>query len=300
MNIADLLDAPPMARSELVQRAGISRNTEWSIRHDQSRARLDTLREIALACGYDVDVVLHRVYDPVAVAAARVLVGDLELDELLAADADLLGSQPAWTAMDEWRERLRRYASADPAIPTRTAGAVESLAEPSPLTLAIEAAQFAGAQHVPMAIMLAGRSDLARLMSAAVATADLFRTTADADERFGHKWAFSGWPALEGLGAEPRRDVVLGPEPSRRQSALPTIVWTTLPTQFAQFLGGTHRRVGTVRAASVVVAPLTAVQLVGRGELEGAPLVSPVQSVIDSLGVGGDLAAAALDLATGW
>lgn len=77
MDITDLAK-PPITRSELAQRAGISRNTEWSIRRDQNRARLDTLREVALACGYDVEVTLRRAYDAAAVAAARNMVGDLD------------------------------------------------------------------------------------------------------------------------------------------------------------------------------------------------------------------------------
>lgn len=290
MDIADLLATPPIARSELAQRAGISRNTEWSIRRDQSRARLDTLREIALACGYDVEVTLRRAYDPVAVAAARNMLGDLELGELLEISAALPGSHADWAGLGDWRDRLRRYTSS-------SAGT----AEVPPLTIAVQSAEFAAAQHASGAIMLAGRNDVDRLMSAAFAAQAEFRTAADADGRSGHEWAFSGWPALEALGAEPRQGLLPGPDdPSPRGQQLPTVVWTTLPTPFAQYLGATHRKVATVRAATVIVAPLEAHHLVGKGELEGVPLVSPVQAVIDSLGVGGDLAAAGLDLATEW
>lgn len=306
MNITELLTKPPIARSELARRAGVSRNTEWSIRRDQNRARLDTLREIALACGYDVEVTLRRAYDAVAVAAARNMLGDLDLRELAQISADLLGGHADWTTVSDWSERLRRYSVSD-ARPDMDRGtdsgapAGESSTGVPPLTIAVEAAEFAGAQNAPGAIMLTGRNDVTRLMSAALATDAEFRVGADADERFGHKWVFSGWPALEALGAVPLITPLLGAgEPAVTGQQLPTVVWTTLPTQFSQYLGATHRKVGTVRAATVIVAPLEAHQLVGTGDLEGVPLVSPVQAVIDSLGIGGDLATVAFNLAREW
>ncbi|UIP58955.1 helix-turn-helix domain-containing protein [Agromyces marinus] len=273
-----------MPRSELAQRAGISRNTEWNLRNDYRRARLSTLREIALACGYDIDVTISRTYEPVAVAAARQLVGDLAPEEIQRVESNLLGGNPEWAETAEWVDRLERF------VLSGQDQLVRSVGIDDPLAVAVEASEFASPQVAPGAVMLAGRGDIERLMSAATATSDLFRRAADTSERFGHEWVFSGRPALEALGAEI----------DTTDQVAPTVVWTTLPQQFSTFLGETHRRVKTVRAANVIIAPLAAVHLAGAGDVDGAPYVAPVQCVIDSLGVGGPLSTAAHDLAREW
>ncbi|GAA1061972.1 hypothetical protein [Agromyces bracchium] len=306
LTLATLLESPPLPRYELAQRAGISRNTEWSIRDDQSRARLETLRELALACGYDIDVVLRAAYEPAAAAAARQMLGDLDvtnddrerLFSVLGIDLDA-----ELAALPKWSERLQRYADAG-TTSTMTGrkrhAPVDGLRVREPLAVAVEAAHLAAPQHAPGALMLSGRNDLDRLMSAAMAASELYRNAADAAPRFRHQWAFSGWPALEALGAVHPVSVFDLEVASPRGKALPAVIWTSLPKQFGQFLTETHRKVSTVRAATVIIAPLAPHQLIGTGELVGAPLVSPVQAVIDSLGVGGELGTAALDLARGW
>ncbi|MDL9981205.1 hypothetical protein [Microbacterium candidum] len=274
VTFADLIAAPPIPRVELAQRAGVSRNTEWVLRQDQSRARLDTLREIALACGFDIEIRLDRAYQPAAAAAARDL-----LDDLTDMDPPLLRAD-----LGAWRDRLLRYVRADDG----DEGSVD------PLRLVSEAAALSAPQNSPDAIMLAGRNDLERLMSAASATSTEYRD---------HRYVFSGGAALRALRVELPHDlttIASAESEQERWAKMPTVVWTSLPTQFSRYLMETHRSVRTARAATVIIAPLAPHHLVRAAEPGGVPLVSPIQAVIDSLGVGGDLGLTALDLARSW
>jgi len=63
---------------------------------------------------------------------------------------------------------------------------------------------------------------------------------------------------------------------------------------------GTHRRTKVASAANVIVAPLHQTVVEGSADLGGLALVSPVQAVIDSLGIGGELGVAAHNIAGGW
>lgn len=297
----DLIARPPVSRAELAQRAGISRNTEWTLREDHSRARVDTLREIALACGYDLEIALLPAHQPEAAAAARDLLGDLtNQDGALPRGAlgtpEVFGMNPdaMIAGLGPWRERLLRYVRAG-------SGAFHAR---DPISIAAEAAPLAAPTNAPAVILLTGRNDVDRLMSAALATSAEYRDHADVAERFGHRWVFSGGVALQALGAELAPDLTAGISTAERTrggwSRLPTVVWSSLPTEFSRYLGDTHRKVGTVRAANVIIAPLAPHHLVRTADLDGVPLVSPVQALIDSLGVGGELGRTALDLATGW
>ena len=266
MDIVKLLATPPLKRSELASRAGISRNTEWTIRHDQSRAHLGTLRELALACGYDIEVQLSPGFDPMASAAARVLLGDL-------AEENVQG-------MAEWRDRILRY--------TDFQGDSTQLEK---IAIAQEAAIFSGAQNAPKAVMLAGRSDVLRLTSAAMAAnLALKETPALAIEQgSNHEWMLSGWAGLRSEDSS-----------EEASKSLPTVVWTTHPQLFALQLQSSHRRVETMRAADVVVAPVSSHQRIGTREVEAALLVSGVQAIIDCMGLGGPIAELALAKAREW
>ncbi|MCX7522026.1 hypothetical protein OSC27_07010 [Microbacterium sp. STN6] len=240
------LNETDTAPAELARRAGVSRNTEWSLRRDPSRAKLGTLRELALACGLDITLDTTAASDPYAAAAARVLVGDLSPDDV---DDE--------RQLAEWTDRLRRWVPDAP-----------------PLQLAETAASVSAPQNRAEAILLIGRHDADRLASAALSSEEA--------------WALSGAAALDALDVEPIAATV------------PTVLWTAKPDVVTGMLLATHRRTTVASAANVIVAPLHQSVLEGSTSVEGIPLVSPVQAVIDSLGIGGEAGAAAHNIAERW
>lgn len=244
--LAAFLHETSTAPAELARRAGVSRNTEWSLRRDPSRAKLGTLRELALACALDIKIGTVPASDPYAAAAARVMVGDIPAD-----------SVDDHRQLSEWIARLQRWAP-----------------DAAPLRLAEIAAEVSAPQNRSRAVFLIGRHDADRLASAALAS--------------GEPWALSGAAALDAL------DVA----PVSRNS--PTVLWTARPDAVTGMLLSTHRRTIVGSAANVIVAPLHQTVLEGSATLDEIALVSPVQAVIDSLGIGGELGAAALDIAGEW
>lgn len=242
MDVSDIvltLNDPGMKPAERVRRSGISRDTEWSLRRDPSRANLSTLRELALASGNDLVVEAVPASDPLASAAARVILGDLTTTS---------------PELDQWVTRLRRWVpSADP------------------LRLVEEASRVSAPQHRSGAVLLNGRNDPDRLASAAIAAQA--------------RWVLSGATCLEALGE------------ATEPECLPVVMWVSDSERASRFLGDTHRRVHSVAAADVIVAPLHESMLEGSVDLDDVPLVSPVQAIIDSIGVGGQLGQTALEIA---
>lgn len=234
------------APAELARKAGVSRNTEWSLRRDPSRAKLTTLRELALACGLDIKIGTTVASDPYAAAAARVMVGDLPADNV-----------EDQTRLKEWITRLERWAP-----------------DAAPLHLTEMAADVSAPQNRSGATFLIGRHDADRLASAGFASGD--------------PWVLSGAAALDALDVEPI------------SKTAPTVLWTAAPDVVTGMLLGTHRRTKVASAANVIVAPLHQTVLEGSADLGGLALVSPVQAVIDSLGIGGELGVAAHNIAGGW
>lgn len=171
--LRDAIDRMQFSRSELARRADVSRTTALSVSEDQSRARVDTLRELALALGYDLSIELARASDPLAALAARVILGELD------SHSDL-GASPEELA--EWVDRLGRYSGSG-----GDGGA--------PLRVIREAARVSGAQNRPGRALFAGRNDADRLVSAGRASEA--------------RWALSGSASLEAMGAGPGKTVVL-------------------------------------------------------------------------------------------
>lgn len=244
--LTSFLNRSTTAPAELARRAGVSRNTEWSLRRDPSRAKLGTLRELALASGLDIRIDTVAASDPYAAAAARVMVGDLLSDEV----DD--GAQLA-----EWMERFQRWTP-----------------DATPLELVGMAANVSSPQARTGATLLVGRNDPDRLASAAIASEQ--------------PWALSGSVALDALDVE------------SMAGTLPAVLWTASPEAVTGMLLGTHRRTTVASAADVIVAPLHSTVMKGGTTLEGISLVSPVQAIIDSIGVGGELGSAAYMIAEGW
>jgi hypothetical protein len=217
-------------KTELSRRAGVSRTTALAVSDDPSRARVDTLRELALALGYDISIALEPASDPFAAAAARVVLGDLHVDRHTEQAHEI----------EAWLHRLNRYSTGEP------------------IDIVAEAARVSGAHHRRGSVMLTGRVDADRLVSAG--------RSSEA------RWALSGSAALEALGAEPGAVVVL---------------WTDDPQRVTRLFDDTHRRVRTLTAATIVVAPAHPTVFEGLTTVEDVNLVSPVQGVIDAFANGG-------------
>jgi len=185
MTINDAIQRMPFSKSELARRAAVSRTTAHSVTEDPSRARVDTLRELALALGYDISIELNRASDPLAAAAARVMLGDGSLHDVL---DDL--------ELREWTMRLERYLGV-------RAGNTEG---PKTLEILTEAARVSAPHHRESAAMFSGRNDVDRLISVGRAS----------DVR----WALSGTASLEALGAEPGKTVVFWTDQVRHVAEL--------------------------------------------------------------------------------
>src|SRR5659263_70229 len=103
-----------LRRTDVAQRAGVARSTMLRITQRTVSPTLSTLREIAIACGLDIDVVARTLSDPAAAEAARLMLED-----------GYTASDPA--AADVWVDRLERTAGADPVEIVRVAGNAASL-----------------------------------------------------------------------------------------------------------------------------------------------------------------------------
>jgi len=241
--VEKLLRAPALPPTELARQAGVSRNTLWTLRQDPSHARLATLRELALAEGFDLSIGVEPASDPDASAAVRFILGDI--DDSLHVSPDVR----------EWCDRLKRW------VPSG-----------DPLQLVAAAAVVAAPQNRHGAVFIKGRNDTERLTSAGLAS--------------GQPWALSGAAGLEYLDVH--------------EPGLPTVAWAQDPTRFAELLGNTHERTRVAAAASVIIAPLHEQVITGATDVDGVILVTPVQLVIDCIGVGGQLADAATRVAKEW
>lgn len=115
--LADLGSTP----SATARATGLARTTIQRMRAGVTSPTLDTLRELALAAGYDLEVALVPASDPAAAVAARVLADPATpvLDEL-----DGVGVVDSGEVADvaRWVSRLERLAGPDPSQLVRLAG----------------------------------------------------------------------------------------------------------------------------------------------------------------------------------
>ena len=185
ITIREAVERMTYSKSELARRADVSRTTALTVTEDQSRARVGTLRELALALGYDISIELDRASDPLAAAAARVMLGETSLR------GDIETRE-----LDAWIVRLERYLGVD-------AGSADGL---DVLDVITEAARVSGAHRREGAVMFSGRNDADRLISAGRAS--------------GARWVLSGSAALEALGADPGKTVVFWTEDTKHVAEL--------------------------------------------------------------------------------
>jgi transcriptional regulator with XRE-family HTH domain len=112
--IGEWVSASGLTRSQVAQRAGLARSTVLRIESGETNPSLGTLRELAIACGLDIDVRTRPLSDPAAAEGARLLLED--------------GYQPHnRPAAEAWVERLMRQVGDDPVAITRAAGTAATL-----------------------------------------------------------------------------------------------------------------------------------------------------------------------------
>lgn len=113
MDVQSLLDTLGDNPSELSRATGLSRSTIYRVRDGKSSPTLETLRELALASGYDIDVSLVPASDPAAAIAARVI-ADPATPEIEEFEELGLAEVAEVAQIREWIARLHRHAGDDP------------------------------------------------------------------------------------------------------------------------------------------------------------------------------------------
>ncbi len=112
MDVAELIEQLGSTPSATARSTGLSRMTVLRVRDGVSSPSLTTLRELALAAGFDLDVSLVPASDPAAAMAARVI-ADPTVPELGEWDTLGLGTAVEVKAITEWVARLERQVDGD-------------------------------------------------------------------------------------------------------------------------------------------------------------------------------------------
>jgi transcriptional regulator with XRE-family HTH domain len=113
MDVPTLIGELGASPSATARTTGLSRATVRRVRDGVSSPTMDTLRELALAAGYDLDIALVPASDPAAAVAARVLVDPATpaVDVLEAQGLALPGEA---AAVAGWMGRLERHDVGEP------------------------------------------------------------------------------------------------------------------------------------------------------------------------------------------
>jgi transcriptional regulator with XRE-family HTH domain len=130
------LESSGLSAAAVARRAGVSASTMHRILNDLVDPSVGTLREIALACGIQIDLTPRPLSDPLAAAAARAMLeGGYE--------------PPSDPGVIAWQERLPRIADGG-----------------DPVAIVKAAAIASGPLRRPGAVLLHGEVPLARVASA--------------------------------------------------------------------------------------------------------------------------------------
>lgn len=109
MDVPALLDALGRTPSASARATGLARSTIQRVRDGKSSPTMETLRELALAAGYDIDLALVPASDPAAAVAARVMADPATPAREDLAGWELVDSDEA-EAIAQWVSRLERQA----------------------------------------------------------------------------------------------------------------------------------------------------------------------------------------------
>jgi transcriptional regulator with XRE-family HTH domain len=238
-----LRGAQPMADVDLARRSGVSRSTMHRIGSGQASPTLRTLREIAIAVGFDIDLRFVPLSDRAAARAARLLLDDAFVDSQASAEDR------------EWMLRLRRLAGDDP-ISTLT-----------------EAASASSLLHRTGTIGVAKRHESLRLASAGDATKS--------------DWALSGSAALAHMAS-----------PGDHVSDAPDILYVEDVNLAWRLMESPDRT--SAASAKLIIAPCRPEHDIDAWTVGRMRLVAPIQVLLDSIGLGGELAGDALQIARSW
>lgn len=117
--VRDWLGHAGLTAADVARRAGVSSSTMHRVLNQQVDPSVGTLREIALACGVEMELTTRHTSDPHACAAARAMLENGY-------------TPPAEPEVAAWRDRLIRFSDAgDPlSIVTHAAGASSPLDRP--------------------------------------------------------------------------------------------------------------------------------------------------------------------------
>lgn len=139
--IDQILEGSGLSKSALATRSGLARSTQYRMRDGLVDPAVGTVRELALAAGFELVLSLAPLSDPDAARAARVM-----LDPLYAASYDLIGGAKV---VDAWVERLRRW------VP-----------DGNPVDIVWQAGQSASLLYRPGTVFLRGQITELKLASA--------------------------------------------------------------------------------------------------------------------------------------
>jgi transcriptional regulator with XRE-family HTH domain len=103
-----------LTRTEVARRAGLARSTMLRVDNGTVSPTVATLRELAIACGLDVEITTRTLSDPAAAEAARSML-----------ENGYVVTDPVATA--QWVERLTRMAGNEPVDIVRAAGVASTL-----------------------------------------------------------------------------------------------------------------------------------------------------------------------------
>lgn len=113
MDVPALIAQLGSTPSATARATGLSRVTVRRVREGVSSPTMETLREFALAAGYDIDINLVPASDPAAAVAARVIIDPATptLDDL---EVSGTTSPEVFAGIQEWVARLGRHVGDDP------------------------------------------------------------------------------------------------------------------------------------------------------------------------------------------
>lgn len=116
LQVAEMIGASARSRAEVSRRAGVHRSTVYRMLEGSTDIRLETLQEIAYACGFEIEMSFRPTSDPAAADAGRLL-----LDGTLQGVADVSAEIAAWM------DRLQRFSGDEPIEVAAESGVAASL-----------------------------------------------------------------------------------------------------------------------------------------------------------------------------